>query len=86
MLKFPFSSVIEDFFSMLLPLNKSTFKLFTGVWSKLFNTCPDIVLIWNSTVSLGWALRVVAMIEIMIKRRLTAENLQNNRMIGYALS
>jgi hypothetical protein len=37
-------------------------------------------------VSFGWALRVVAMIEIMIKRRLTAENLQNNRMIGYALS
>ena len=26
------------------------------------------------------------MIEIMIKRRLTAENLQNNWMIGYALS
>ena len=37
-------------------------------------------------VSFGWALRVVAMIEIMIKRSLTAENLQNNRMIGYALS
>jgi hypothetical protein len=44
-----------------------------------------MVLSWNSMVSFGWALRVVAMNEIMIKRRLTAENLQKKRMTGYAL-
>jgi hypothetical protein len=45
-----------------------------------------MVLSWNSMVSFGWALRVVPMNEIMIKRCFTAENLQKNRMIGYALS